>query len=86
MKCSGYWWSGKLSTDSEGGSSVLAQSTEVRRPHLKTPLSRKLAKRRQAILDAGLPLLGWDEIEAEIADRRGERYPDVHATWADRPH
>jgi len=37
----------------------------------RTPLGRQLRKLRSRILESGAPALGWDEIEEEIATRRG---------------
>ncbi len=38
----------------------------------KTPLGRRLWSIRKRIVASGEPLLGWDEIEEEVAARRGE--------------
>lgn len=38
----------------------------------KTPLGRKLLEIRQRIVASGEPLLSLDELEREIAERRGE--------------
>ncbi|HVX29215.1 MAG TPA: hypothetical protein VHA53_01955 [Nitrolancea sp.] len=46
-------------------------STDDIRP--RTRLGAQLLERRRAIIAAGIPLLSWDELEAEIAERRGER-------------
>jgi hypothetical protein len=37
----------------------------------RTPLGARLAALRHAVVTSGAPLLGWDELEAEIAERRG---------------
>jgi hypothetical protein len=37
----------------------------------ETPLARQLRAIRARIVAAQEPLLGWDELEREIADRRG---------------
>lgn len=37
----------------------------------RTPLGRKLLALRSRILGSGEPGLGWDEIEEEVAARRG---------------
>ena len=39
----------------------------------RTELGRKLWGIRQRIVASGAPLLDWDQIEAEVAVRRGER-------------
>ena len=39
----------------------------------KTPLGRKLVRLRKEIVRAGVPLLDWDDLEREVAERRGER-------------
>ena len=50
-----------------------AASGEERDLYLpRTDLGRKLWEIRKKIVASGAPLLGWEEIEAEIADRRGE--------------
>ncbi len=38
----------------------------------KTPLGRKLVSIRAKIIASGEPLLNWEEIEREVAERRGE--------------
>ena len=38
----------------------------------KTPLGRRLWSIRKRIVASGETLLGWDEIEKEVAARRGE--------------
>jgi predicted DNA-binding antitoxin AbrB/MazE fold protein len=37
----------------------------------RTPLGRKLLELRARITKSGAPTLGWDEIEEEVASRRG---------------
>jgi predicted DNA-binding antitoxin AbrB/MazE fold protein len=37
----------------------------------RTPLGRKLLELRSRITKSGAPALGWDEIEEEVAARRG---------------
>ncbi len=37
----------------------------------RTPLGRKLLELRSQITKSGVPALGWDEIEEEVASRRG---------------
>jgi len=37
----------------------------------RTPLGRRLLELRSRIARSGAPGLGWDEIEAEVAARRG---------------
>ena len=39
----------------------------------RTPLGRKLWALRQQIIASGIPLLTAEEIDAEIAEQRGER-------------
>ena len=39
----------------------------------RTPLGRKLWALRQQIIASGTPLLTAEEIEAELAEQRGER-------------
>lgn len=53
----------------------------ARRP--RTDLGRKLWEIRERIIASGAPLRTWDEISAEVAERRGEARPangksDVH--------
>lgn len=38
----------------------------------KTPLGRRLWSIRKRIVASGETLLGWDEIDKEVAARRGE--------------
>ena len=37
----------------------------------RTPLGRKLRELRSRILRSGAPALGWEQIEEEVASRRG---------------
>jgi hypothetical protein len=37
----------------------------------RTPLGADLRRLRAEIIDSGDPLLSWEEIEKEVADRRG---------------
>lgn len=39
----------------------------------RTPLGERLWRLRQEILKTGEPLLDWDDLEKEVAERRGER-------------
>jgi uncharacterized protein (DUF433 family) len=41
-----------------------------------SPLGRRLGELREQFLASGEPLLSWDEIDTEVADRRGERTLD----------
>jgi len=50
--------------------SVASKSTWARK--FRTPLGRQLWKIRSKMIASGEPLLGWEEIEQEIAERRGE--------------
>lgn len=40
---------------------------------VKTALGIRLMRIRERIVESGAPLLGWDEIEKEAAERRGEK-------------
>jgi predicted DNA-binding antitoxin AbrB/MazE fold protein len=37
----------------------------------RTPLGRRLVELRARIAESGVPALGWDDIEGEVAARRG---------------
>ena len=50
------------------------QTSHTYRP--QTALGRKLWKLRQQMLASGIPLLSWDELEHEIAERSGKRERD----------
>jgi len=50
--------------------SVASKSTQSRKP--RTPLGRQLWKIRSRMIASEEPLLSWEEIEQEIAERRGE--------------
>jgi hypothetical protein len=39
----------------------------------RTLLGERLAQIREKIVASGEPLLSWEEIEREVAERRGER-------------
>jgi hypothetical protein len=41
--------------------------------HSRTQLGRELRELRRRILESGAQLLGWDELDLEVARRRGER-------------
>jgi prevent-host-death family protein len=43
----------------------------------QTPLGRKLWQIRQQIVATGEPLLDWDEVNQEVAERRGENRQDI---------
>ena len=45
---------------------------EAKNRKFKTPLAKRLWEIRLRIVASGQPLLGWEEIEKEIAERRGE--------------
>lgn len=54
----------------------LPENTEVRATiqtdaEARTPLGRRLRELRAEIARSGMAPLGWDEIEAEVAVRRG---------------
>jgi len=48
--------------------SIARKSTRARK--LRTPLGQQLWKIRSRVIASGEPLLGWEEIEREIAERR----------------
>ena len=39
----------------------------------RTPLGARLLEIRRRVVSSGAPLLDWDALEREIAERRGER-------------
>lgn len=41
----------------------------------KTPLGKRLLEIRKQIIESGEPLLDWDDLQREIAERRGG-WPD----------
>lgn len=41
--------------------------------HAKTPLGKQLMRIRERIIKSGTLLLDWDDIEREVAERRGEK-------------
>ena len=43
----------------------------------KTQFGRRLWKIRERILASGQPLLGWEQIEQDLLERRGERGGEV---------
>lgn len=45
--------------------------TEQKPPRLISPLGRKLRRIRAEIIASGEPLLSWEEIDREVAERRG---------------
>lgn len=49
----------------------LDQQHDTESSHYRTPLGRKLAAIRSKIVESGEPVLSWEEIEQEVARRRG---------------
>jgi len=43
----------------------------------RTELGRRLREIRRRIVAAGEPLLGWDEFDREMQERRGEHEPEA---------
>ncbi|HYU34664.1 MAG TPA: hypothetical protein VEW48_21135 [Thermoanaerobaculia bacterium] len=41
----------------------------------RAALVEKMLRAREEIVRSGVPLLDWDDLEREIAERRGERNP-----------
>jgi len=48
-------------------------SGEIENYKPRTPLGKKLVELRKKIIASEEPLLGWEEIEREVARLRGER-------------
>lgn len=46
----------------------------------RTALGPKLWTLRQQMVASGTPLLNWNELESEIAERRGGREGDINET------
>jgi hypothetical protein len=44
-------------------------------PEKRKALIQKMLRLREEIVKSGVPLLDWDDLEKEIAERRGERNP-----------
>jgi hypothetical protein len=42
-------------------------------PRLRTPLGQRLWLLRQLAVRSGEPLLDWDDLSREVAERRGEK-------------
>jgi hypothetical protein len=54
---------------------------EARRPEApdyepQTPLGKRLWALRKKIIASGEPLLDWDDVERELAERRGQKEPE----------
>ena len=49
---------------------------EIEEYHPRTALGRRLWRIRKRIVASGERLLDWDDLDREIADRRGERRAD----------
>jgi len=54
------------------------ENTRLLEYHPRTELGQRLWNIRQRIVSSGIPLLDWDDIEREVADRRGQS-PDNQA-------
>jgi hypothetical protein len=52
---------------------ALADRLAMPSPNADSPLGEKLRAIRSRIVESGIPLLNDDELEREIAERRGER-------------
>jgi hypothetical protein len=56
---------------------ALKRSAEAEQPQrrsaARTKLGRKLLALRKKIIESGDPLLDWDEVDEEVATRRGQR-------------
>ena len=44
-------------------------------PEAREAAIQKMLRAREEIVRSGVPLLDWDDLEREIAERRGERNP-----------
>jgi hypothetical protein len=44
-------------------------------PETREALIQKMLRAREEIVRSGVPLLDWDDLEREIAERRGARNP-----------
>lgn len=51
---------------------------EIDKRKARTPLGCRLEELRTAIVSSGTQLLSWDELEREVAERRGERTASDH--------
>ena len=51
---------------------TIVEWREALRYRPRTALGRRLMELRAQIVASGEPLLGWDDIEREVAERRGE--------------
>lgn len=47
-------------------------SDEAKKRRFNTPLAKRLWEIRSRVVASGAPLLGWEELEKEMAERRGE--------------
>ncbi len=55
------------------GFDVIEEWQLLRQRPAKTPLGERLMRIRERIVKSGAPLLDWDDIEREVAERRGEK-------------
>lgn len=53
------------------------ETPQLETPRRHTNLGRRLSEIRDRIKASGQPLLSWEEIDRELADRRGERHADL---------
>lgn len=54
------------------GANVMAEWRLLQKRPARTALGARLMSIRERIVKSGTPLLNWDDIEREIAERRGE--------------
>ena len=60
------------------GAAAPDQTTEAKQRFVpKTQFGRRLWRIRERILASGQPLLGWEQIEQDLLERRGERGGEV---------
>jgi hypothetical protein len=52
---------------------TLLPVSDPEEPRLMTPLGRRLWLLRQQAMKSGKPLLDWDDLSREVAERRGEK-------------
>jgi TfoX/Sxy family transcriptional regulator of competence genes len=52
---------------------ILDPVSDPDEPRLRTPLGRRLWLLRQQAVRSGQPLLDWDDLSREVAERRGEK-------------
>jgi len=60
-----------MTSKNRKSTAALKSGRETRPAAPRTFLGKRLAEKRKKIVESGLPLLNWEELEKELPERRG---------------